>query len=173
MDACRRLGVACALTVGMAFACDMGRAEDFSVANFDRIEMAKGLYEYNKDGVPILGLITTRMSNDRVKFTTCTSITMEVAFRQLKSSGAKCPGKNKDPGIWWTWASNTIMPLIKTGRGTMASMVKFNGKDIDLSGLSDDYKASLSDAKVGDWVGYAFKGDDGKKSLVLFAPTAQ
>src|ERR1700675_4993888 len=148
MGACSRLSIACSLPVGMAFTCNFGSAQDISVANFDRIEKARSLYEYNKDGVPILGLITTRLANDRVKFTTCTSVTMEVEFKQLKSSGAKCPGKIKDPGLW-TWASNTIVPLIKTGRGAMSGMVMFNGKNIDLSGLPDDYKASLSDAKVG------------------------
>lgn len=152
------------LIVGMSAFCNVGHAQDISVIGFVKVYKADGHYEYNKDGVPVLGLVTARLNNDRVKFTMCNNATVEVAFRELTSSAAKCPGKMKDPGPWTT-ASKTIIPLIKAQSGPTTMMVKFEGMNIDLSGLPVSYKDTILKAKTGDWVGFAFTGEDGKKSL--------
>ena len=168
MKRCRRQPVY-GLIAGIFLSFGVCSAEDITVAGFDRVYKAEGVYEYNKDGVPILGLVTARVGLDRVKFTMCNNVTMEVEFKQLKASGAKCPGKTKDPGPW-TWASKSIFPIVKAS-GTMSAMVTFQGKDIDLSGLPGTYKDSILKAKAGDFVGYAFT-EDGKKSLGLLTPSA-
>ncbi len=165
MTLCKQQILGYGIIVAFVFSCSVGHAEDITVAGFDRVYKAEGFYEYNKDGVPILGLVSARVSNDRVKFTMCNNTTMEVDPKQLKSSGAKCPGTTKDPGPW-TWASKSIQPVVKVASGTTTAMVNFQGKDIDLSGLPGSYKDWLSKAKAGDWVGYAFT-EDGKKSLAI------
>ncbi len=142
------------------------------MAGFAKVYKAEGHYEYNKDGVPLLGLVTARLNNDRVKFTMCNNTTVEVALRELKTSAAKCPGKMRDPGPWTT-ASKTIIPLIKTESSPTTMMVKFEGKNLDLSSLPVSYKETIVNAKAGDWVGFAFTGEDGKKSIGILTMPVQ
>ena len=85
------------LTIAVALSSNIGRAQDYTVAGFERVNKAEGLYEYNEDGVPVLGLVTGRTSNDRVKFTMCNNVTMEVDFKQLKSSGGEMSWEKQGP----------------------------------------------------------------------------
>src|SRR5262245_21427387 len=80
-----------ALVVGLLISCKIGHAQDFS-SFIARITKAEGHYEYNEDGVPVLGLITAVLSPTRVKFTFCSNKTMEVDRKQLKSS----PSESKE-----------------------------------------------------------------------------
>ena len=55
-----------AFIIGIVVLCNVANAEDITIAGFDKVYKVDGFYEYNKDGVPILGIITARMSNYRV-----------------------------------------------------------------------------------------------------------
>ena len=52
-------------------------------------------------------------------------------------------------------------------------IVKFEGKNIDLSNLPANYKDPVAKAKVGDWVGYAYTGEDGERLLGILTPSSQ
>jgi hypothetical protein len=133
---------------------------------FVKVYKAEGHYEYNSDGVPLLGIVTERLAKDRVKFTMCNNATIEVDFKKLKNSNARCSGKRRDDGPWTT-ASKAIVPLIKAESGPTMTVIKFEGKNVDLSSLPLLEKDIISRAKAGDWVGYAFTSEDGKKSMAI------
>jgi hypothetical protein len=57
-----------ALIIGVLISCTLGHAEDAS--SFAKVITVDGHYEYNKDGVPILGIVTASLPAKLVKFTT-------------------------------------------------------------------------------------------------------
>lgn len=131
----------------------------------------EGYYEYVADGVPVLGLITGRVSKERVKFTMCDSKTIDLEFRQLSPSKAKCPSKYRAPGSWQA-TSTVIVPLVKAPDSGAGTTVMFDGKLRNLGDLPERYKGGLVRAEVGDTVGFAFTNEHGKKSLVLVDPAS-
>lgn len=146
----------------------IGHAQDTATLGTEIIKVYKGegYYEYNTDGVPLIGVIATRMDNNRVKFTTCSNRTLELDLNQLKRSKAECPADRKHGGIW-TVNANNIAPVFKVGDNPTPTKVRFDGK-IQHFGVPDEYKQSISSAKSGGLIGYAFTDNDGKKSLMIF-----
>jgi hypothetical protein len=130
-----------------------------------KVYQGEGYYEYNSDGVPLIGVIATRMNNNRVKFTTCTNRTLELDFDRLKLSKAKCPAGRRHQGIWSVDA-NEMAPVFKVGNGPTPMKVRFDGK-IQQIDLPDAYKGRVSPVKPDGLIGYAFKDSDGKKSLMI------
>lgn len=157
-----------ALVVGLLISCKTGHAQDFS-SFIARITKAEGHYEYNEDGVPVLGLITAVLSPTRVKFTFCSNKTMEVDRKQLKSSPRKC--EQRKPDDIWT----AVVPLIKTKSDATSTMVTFQGKNIDLTKVpgAANYTETVAKAKPGDWVGYVFTAEDGSKSAAILDSPVQ
>jgi hypothetical protein len=158
---------------GLLLSTATGYAQELALVNVGRFFKADAYYEYNKDGVPLIGLVTARLKSDFVKFTSCNNDTIEVDFKELKLSIAPCPPVPNDPrkrdyGPWKT-TTKSIAPLIKVETGSNSAVVKFEDQDLDLSGLPTSYKQFLSIAKAGEPVGYVFTGDDGQKSLAILS----
>jgi hypothetical protein len=157
-------------------ACVTAQAQDVTtaVAGFRLYKLA-GLYEYSRDGVPLLGFVTQKMNNGKkmdngmVNFTTCGNKTMELDFKELKATPAACPPPKKDPGPW-TARSNDIVPVLKAeagAKGASEFQVVFARERLNLLELPPDFKGYLMKAKVGDQVGFAFTDVDGKKSIAM------
>lgn len=137
------------------------------VADYSILKAEKAYYEYNTDGVPVLGLVTNRTDKNRWKFTMCNNTTLDVDPKQLHKSEATCPTKRKVIGPW-TAASKTISPLIiRTGMDPTNAIIEFDGKKINLQSMPIDYRKAVSRAKNGDLLGVAFTGEDGKKSIAI------
>jgi hypothetical protein len=143
-----------------------------AVAGYRLYKLA-GLYEYNSDGVPLLGFVTQgtnsgwKMDNDKVNFTTCNNTTIEVDFNKLKATSAACPPPKKDPGPW-TANSNDIVPVLKAaGMVPSELQVVFAKERLTIFELPTDLKGYLMNAKVGQQVGFAFTDVDGKKSIAM------
>jgi hypothetical protein len=147
--------------------CGVSYAQDTATFGTETIKVyrAEGYYEYNSDGVPLIGIIATRMDNNRVKFVTCNNRSLELDFNRLKLSKARCPAERRHPGIWSVDA-NKIAPVFKVGNNPTPMKVRFDGK-IHQIGLPDSYKGPVSIARPDGLIGYAFKDSDGKKSLMI------
>jgi hypothetical protein len=157
-----------ALIVWILISCKIGDAQDTSafIAKFTKVD---GHYEYNQDGVPVLGLITAVLSPTRVKYTVCSNKTIEVERKELKLSPRKC--EQRKPDDIWT----ALVPLIKTKSDATNTIVTFHGRNIDLTKLpaAANYIETVSKAKPGDWVGYVFTAEDGSKSAAILDSPAQ
>lgn len=161
---CLRFITAC--VSGLAFVA--AQAQPISVAGF-RVYKVTGHYEYNIDGVPLLGIVTLILPNNKVKFTTCSNKTLELDFKELNASPATCPPPKKENGPWTAY-SKELVPLIKADadpKGASGFHVMFQNEKLDLLNLPTAYKGHLAKAKVGDRVGFAFTDDDGKKSIAV------
>lgn len=164
---CLRFITAC--VSGLAFVAAQAQPQPVSVAGF-RVYKLTGHYEYNIDGVPLLGIVTLNLPNNKVKFTTCNNKTLELDFKELNATTATCPPPKKDYGPSWTAFSKEIVPLFKADadpKGASGFHVMFQNAKLDLLMLPTDYKGHLAKAKVGDRVGFAFTDDDGKKSIAV------
>jgi hypothetical protein len=161
-----------ALIVGVLISCKLVHAQDVS-SLFVKFTKVDGHYEYNKDGVPVLGLITNVLSETRVKFTFCSNETIEVERKQLKLSPRKCEQRKNDD--IWTTQSKTLVPLIKAKSNGTSAMVTFQGTSIDLTKqqAAANYTEPVLKAKPGDFVGYVFTGEDGRKSAAIFDSPVQ
>jgi hypothetical protein len=147
------------------------RGED--VANWEgSVQKVKGHYEYDKDGVPLLGLITAELKNNRVKFTTCSNTTIEVSSNELKPTLASCP--NSAPGQGpWNAESRNVVYLVKGAPGSSTVQTKVGGSKISLSRLPEADRKLVAEAKPGDTVGIKFTASDGKPTIGLFATPLQ
>ena len=130
-----------------------------------------GHYEYNKDGVPLLGLIVTQKGDD-VDFSLCSNTIIKVKFKELKSTTARCSRGPSDPGPWRSGSKN-IEYFFKANSDPSSKVVQLGGKPVDLSTLPTLYTSVLMDAKAGDPVGFTFTGEDGKPSLGFIAKPYQ
>jgi hypothetical protein len=160
------VALTCAATQGAA-------AADAQIAtparHFARVLTADAYYEYNGDGVPVLGLVTGQLAGDRVKFTTCTDVTVEVEFKRLRKSEATCSTRGREPGPWAENGSG-IVPLVKASASS-PTVVRLKKQSIDLWSVPG-VREALTGAKAGDLVGYAFTEESGGKSLVILDPNA-
>lgn len=132
---------------------------------------AQGHYEYNKDGVPLLGLIVTQKGDD-VDFSLCSNKIIKVKFKDLKSTTAGCSRGPSDPGPWRS-GSKYIEYFVKANSDPSSKVVQLGGKAVDLGTLPALYTTSLMDAKAGDPIGFAFTGEDGKPSLGIIVKPSQ
>lgn len=160
-----------AIIIGFFLSSDVIGADNISwgefVADFSIRKAEKVYYEYNSDGVPVLGLVTNRTNKNLWKFTMCNNTTLDVDPKQLHKSEATCPRQRRSIGPW-TAKSKTISPLIiKTGTDSTNPIVEFDGKKINIQSMPIDYKKTIARAKDGDLFGVAFTGEDGKKSIVI------
>lgn len=153
-----------ALTMAIVQGAMAADVQDIAGGRFLRVLQAKAYYEINQDGVPLLGLITGELTGNRVRFTTCSDVTVEVERERLRISKATCPLKIKDYGPWVV-EGRGIVPVMKAAASS-PTVVKFEGKAVDLRGWTY-VKDPIASAKVGDLVGYAFTDDNGKKSLIV------
>jgi len=129
---------------------------------------AKGHYQYNKDGVPLLGLIVTQ-KGDEVDFSLCSNKIIKVKFKELVPTPAKCSQGPSDPGPWRTGSKN-IQYVVKANSDPSSTIVRLGGKPVDLGTLPTSYLSVFMGAKAGDTVGFAFTGEDGKPSLGILTP---
>lgn len=160
------------LVLPLAASPNMSKAQDVAVVGDDKVKVyqSEGHYEYNRDGIPLIGVITSQVDSKRVKFTTCSNNTLDVSLDQLRRSKARCPNKPRHPGTWTADAS-TIVPIFKAKSGG-AMDVKFDGKMQRVTDLPAEYEKYFWRAKSGALLGYAFKGEDGQKSIVILKESA-
>lgn len=137
---------------------------DFAIVAIERVHYQ---FQEGAGGVPLLGVITGSLVDNRVKFTTCANTTIEIERSKLTKSVAKCRKKG-DSGPFTTMA-NTLVPLYKAEAGTATSTVIFEGRRmaLDAAALTGESKKTFVSARPGELVGYAFTTQDGKKAIGL------
>lgn len=131
--------------------------------------VAEGHYEYAKDGSATLGLVTQRLSGERVKFTMCDNKTVEVSIKDLRASKARCDRKPKDSGPWVA-STNELAPVYKFTADPSSTKVIFKGEIIDLKTVKAwaSLGISLPATKASEPVGFVFKDSDGTKAMAIF-----
>ena len=155
--------------LGVFIPFNLVHAQDIA-AIFAKAFKVDGHWEYNEDGVPILGLIIKVINPSRVEFKFCSNKTKEIDRAQLTQSTRKCEPPKKPDDIW-----TGLVPLIKTKSDERGATVTFQGKNIDLTKLPGmaNYTATVTKAKPGDWVGYVFTAEDGSKSAAILETPVQ
>lgn len=140
-------------------------------AELSTLYLAEGYYEYAKDGSATLGIVTQRLSGDKVKFTMCDNKTVEVSFQDLRASKGRCDWKQKDSGPWIA-STQELAPVYKYTTDPSSTKVIFKGEVVDLksnktwSGLG----ITLPATKASDPIGFVFKDSDGTKAMAILRP---
>jgi len=134
-----------------------------------------GYFEYTKDGVPLVGLITRTLAAKKVSFTTCDNKTLEVALDQLQKSSRDCTPAGGDVPFWrvgWTADSKTLGPVF---RASSSDKVLIQNQEVDLKAISQwkTYAPPLPAAAKDEPIGFLFKDAQGRVGLTILDKAAQ
>jgi hypothetical protein len=149
----------------LLFSIAVAGASSCLAADFSKIYVTAGYFEYVKDGSATLGFITPPVKEGKVKFTTCGNKTVEVMRTDLRSSKAKCDTRPPGDGLWQV----QLDPVYKLEGDASNTKVLIQGKVINLKKIEGWPTAGISvrNGPAREPIGYVFTDLSGSKAIAI------